>query len=196
MSSFLQTAMRLHNALLALPLLLTSAAGAATITFNDLDTNPISVTLGTPRATGGCTAATLSSPEFCVITVTNPSPTFLGFGGGPSPVNIYEDATLSSVSDTFQMSGNFINGNFVAILTFTSGDSLTPLTTCPTCFVVETGAVQNIAVIQWTTAAGTVFDQIAFQSSDTVAAPEPATLGMVGAALVGLRMLSRKRSNR
>ena len=173
---------------LALSFLLPLAAVANTLTFTDS-----SVTTDIPsRVSGGCVVGVA---EVCTIQLAPPAAYGPPPGGGTSfqqTLNILEP-TDNTISDTLTINPSF-DPNFNVLfftLVFTSGDNLPSVGGN---IMREDGTLQTASSINWFDDLGGLVeaDVIKFQSGET-AAPEPSTTALIGAGLIGVLALLRRR---
>jgi hypothetical protein len=118
-----------------------------------------------------------------------------GQGAFPINFNIFEDPSLTVLSDTFALSvqdfssvGGTAN---TVVATFTSGPPITALTGTNVIDLVETGNIQTLGTVTFTDANATPIDAIEYQFvSDNL--PEPSSLVLVVGLLgvIGLRRRS------
>jgi hypothetical protein len=123
-------------------------------------------------------------------------PTFPG-SAFPIAFNIFEDATMKVVSDTFSLSvqdfsgvGGTANTVVATFISDIDGVPVPPLTGPNVFNLVETGIVQDLGTVTFVDANGLPIDAIDYQFvSDVAEVPEPSSLLLQGvgfAAMIGL----------
>jgi hypothetical protein len=118
------------------------------------------------------------------------------FDGGPvGSFNIFDDASMSRVSDQIIWDVGPAGATATFWSDLDSGAGLTPFITARPP-LIETGSIQPIGGINWHLANGsTITDTLQFVSDagETPAVPEPASLLLVGTGLLGVVRARRNR---